>query len=193
MEFVMGFFSEGGFWIIAVKALTTALLSASVGLMGTLIGRSISKNKDSKMYRYAKACVAAAEMKYPNEGKKMGPEKMAYVMDQMAIKFPKIKESTYFYNIAEAAVLELNRKMKEEAAIKEFEEKYGEKPLAVLEEDMTKDKEIKEEKEILNEIPDLEINEDVKVEDPQEEIPDPIPTIVEINPKKSSLSKLKSF
>ena len=39
------------------------------------------------------------------------------------------KENTYFYNIAEAAVLELNRKKKEEAAIKEFEEKYGEAPL----------------------------------------------------------------
>ena len=63
----------------------------------------------------------------------MGTEKMAYVMDQLAIKFPKIKSNSYLYNIAEAAVYELNREAQEEEAIKEFEEKYGEKPLALLE------------------------------------------------------------
>lgn len=133
MEIVTEFFTSGEFWAVLIKVLMTALLSAGIGLICTLIGKAIVKHKDSKIYKYAKTCVKAAEQKYPNEGKKMGPEKMAYVMDQMAIKFPKIKENTYFYNIAEAAVLELNKEMKEEAAIKEFEEKYGEKPLAILE------------------------------------------------------------
>lgn len=129
MEVVTEFFTDGEFWAILIKVLVTALLSAGVGLMGTLIGNVISKHKDSKIYKYAKTCVKAAEQKFPNEGKKMGPEKMAYVMDQMAIKFPKIKESTYFYNLAEAAVLELNRKIQEDKAIEEFKEKYNENPL----------------------------------------------------------------
>ena len=162
MEASQEFFTNGEFWAILIKVLITTLLSAGIGLIGTLIGRAVAKHKDSKIYKYAKTCVDAAEMKYPNEGKKMGPEKMAYVMDQMAIKFPKIKESTYFYNIAEAAVLELNRKMKEEAAVKEFEEKYGEKPFAVLEEVKSTEKETVEDveeetPEVNEEIPEIEV------------------------------------
>jgi hypothetical protein len=58
----------------------------------------------------------------------MGPQKMAYVMDYLAITFPKIKSNQYLYNIAEAAVFELNKEKEEAAAQKEFEEKYGELP-----------------------------------------------------------------
>jgi hypothetical protein len=58
----------------------------------------------------------------------MGPQKMAYVMDYLAITFPKIKSNQYLYNIAEAAVFELNKEKEEEAAKKAFEEKYGELP-----------------------------------------------------------------
>ena len=126
-------FTSGDIWSIIIKVLMTAALSALLGLAGTAIGKMISKNKESRIHKYAKVCVEAAEIKFPNEGKKMGPEKMAYVMDQLAIKFPRIKESAYLYNIAESAVFELNREMQKEQAIKEFEEKYGEKPLAVLE------------------------------------------------------------
>jgi hypothetical protein len=131
MEAIKDFFANGDIWAIIFKVLITALCSAAIGLIGTLIGKLIANCKDSKIRRYAADCVAAAEQKYPNEGKKMGPEKMAYVMDQLAIKFPKIKENTYFYNIAEAAVLELNRKMSRDEAVKEFKEKYGEDPLAI--------------------------------------------------------------
>ena len=127
------FFTSGDVWAVIIKVLATALLTAGLGYIGTCIGRLIAKNKESKIYRYADTCVRAAEQKFPNEGKKMGPEKMAYVMDQLAIKFPKIKENTYLYNIAEAAVRELNKEMEKEATIKEFEEKYGEKPIAVME------------------------------------------------------------
>lgn len=130
-EAIQQLFLSGDIWAIIVKVLVTAILSAVLGLLGTLIGKLVVKNKNSKIYKYAKTCVEAAEQKYPNEGKKMGPEKMAYVMDQLAIKFPKIKENTYLYNIAEAAVYELNKESKRQAAIEEFEQKYGEKPLAV--------------------------------------------------------------
>lgn len=132
-EAIKAFFVNGDVWSVVIRVLITALLSAGIGLIGTLIGRAVAKNKNSKIYKYAKTCVEAAEMKFPNEGKKMGPEKMTYVMDQLAIKFPRIKENTYLYNIAEAAVYELNRENEREAAIEEFEQKYGEKPLAVQE------------------------------------------------------------
>ena len=128
----MNFLQNGEFWEVAIKVLTTALLSAGVGLVGTAIGGVISRNKNSKIYRYASICVKAAEKKFPNEGKKMCPEKMVYVMDQLAVKFPKIKSNAYFYNMAEAAVFELNKENEQEEAAREFEEKYGEKPLAVL-------------------------------------------------------------
>lgn len=88
----------------------------------------------------------------------MGPEKMAYVMDQLAIKFPKIKENTYFYNIAEAAVLELNKDVQREAAIKEFEEKYGEKPIAALEEEETSIDDVEKETIETDTIPLIEEN-----------------------------------
>lgn len=128
-ETISEFFTSGEFWAVLLKVLVTALLTTGIGFIGTLIGKAVVKNKESKIYKYAATCVRAAEMKYPNEGTKMGPQKMAYVMDQLAIKFPKIKESTYFYNIAEAAVLELNKEFEKERAIAEFEEKYGEKPI----------------------------------------------------------------
>lgn len=132
-ESIQELFTSGDIWSIIVKVLITAILSAGVGIACTLLGKMLAKMKNSKIRKYAEICVRAAEQKFPNEGKKMGPEKMAYVMDQLAIKFPKIKENTYLYNIAEAAVYELNRERQQEDAVKEFEEKYGEKPLAVQE------------------------------------------------------------
>lgn len=130
------FFTGGDFWSILLKVLITTLLTAGIGYIGTLIGRIIAKSKNSRIYKYADTCVKAAEQKFPNEGKKMGPEKLQYVMDQMMIKFPKIRDNQYLYNIAEAAVFELNRQKQTEAAIKEFEEKYGEKPLAAPKDDL---------------------------------------------------------
>lgn len=172
---VSNFFVDGEIWAVVVKVLVTALLTAAVGLVGTLIGKIISKYKESKIYKYAATCVAAAEQKFPNEGKKMGPEKMAYVMDQLAIKFSKIKESSYLYNIAEAAVLELNRDLNRVCAIEEFEEKYGEKPLAVEEETAINAEE--EEKEIITEM-------EEKIQEMAE--------IKEKNTEKSMSKKLKN-
>ena len=147
MEIIKEFFASGDVWTIVIKVLLTAIFTGLLGLIGTLLGRIIARHKNSKIYKYADACVKAAEQKFPNEGTKMGPEKMQYVMDQMMIKFPKIRDNQYLYNIAEAAVFELNEDKRKEAAIKEFEEKYGEKPLAVQEdEDNSITIEVEEEK-----------------------------------------------
>ena len=143
-EAITELFTSGDFWSIVIKVLVTAILTAAVGLLGTLIGKIIAKNKHSKIYKYADTVVKAAEIKFPNEGKKMGPEKMQYVMDQLAIKFPKIKDNRFLYNIAEAAVYQLNEDKRKEAAIEEFKEKYGEDPLCVKneksEENITQEK-----------------------------------------------------
>ena len=93
MEFINEFFSSSDFWTIVVKVLLTALLTGLLGLIGTIIGKIIANAKNSKIRKYAETCVRAAEQKFPNEGKKMGPEKMQYVMDQMMIKFPKIRDN----------------------------------------------------------------------------------------------------
>jgi hypothetical protein len=126
MDGLVQLFESGDFWSILIKVLLTAALSGLVGLFCTLIGKIIAKSKTSKLKEHAKIAVEAAEQKFPNEGTKMGPQKMAYVMDYLAITFPKIKSNQYLYNIAEAAVYELNKEKEEEAAKKEFEEKYNE-------------------------------------------------------------------
>lgn len=128
IESLIYIFESGDIWAILLKVLITALMSGLVGLICTLIGKLIAKSKTSKLKEQAKIAVEAAEQKFSNEGTKMGPQKMAYVMDYLAITFPKIKSNQYLYNIAEAAVYELNEEKRKEAAKKEFEEKYGELP-----------------------------------------------------------------
>ena len=128
IESLFNIFGTGDFWGIVLKALFTALITGVIGLICTLIGSIIAKSKTSKLKHHAKIAVEAAEQKFPNEGTKMGPEKIAYVMDYLAITFPKIKSNQYLYNIAEAAVFALNKEKEEEAAKKQFIEKYGELP-----------------------------------------------------------------
>ena len=127
-EAIKVFFQSGDFWAVLIKALITALLTGLIGLICTAIGKIIAKCKNSNLIRHARIAVRAAEQKFPNDGKKMGPEKMAYVMDYLAITFPKIKSNQYLYNIAEAAVYELNNKSIEEEAEQAFKDKYGELP-----------------------------------------------------------------
>lgn len=128
IESLIYIFESGDIWAILLKVLITTLISGLVGLVCTLLGKLVAKSKTSKLKYHAKIAVEAAEQKFPNEGTKMGPQKMAYVMDYLAITFPKIKSNQYLYNIAEAAVFELNKEKEEAAAQKEFEEKYGELP-----------------------------------------------------------------
>lgn len=141
------FFQSGEFWPVLIKVLLTAVLTGLVGLCTTLIGKIVAKNKSSKIMKQAEIAVRAAEQKFPNEGRKMGPEKMAYVMDYLAITFPKIKNNQYLYNIAEAAVYELNRQRQEEDDRKAFEEKYGELPSEVTKEKTSSSEEKEEVKQ----------------------------------------------
>lgn len=127
-EAIIVFFQSGDFWAVLVKILITALLTGLVGLLCTVIGKLIAKCKNSKLMKHARIAVRAAEQKFPNEGKKMGPEKIAYVMDYLAITFPKIKSNQYLYNIAEAAVYELNNENIKKEAEQVFKDKYGELP-----------------------------------------------------------------
>ena len=87
------FLASTNFWAILLKALITALVTGLVGLVCTSLGKLIVKCKNSKLRHHAKIAVEAAESKFPNEGKKMGPEKMEYVMEYLAITFPKIKSN----------------------------------------------------------------------------------------------------
>ena len=124
----MEFLVSTNFWSVLLKVLLTALLSTAIGAMCTLIGKLLVKFNDSKLIKHAKIAVRAAEQKFPNEGKKMGPEKMDYVMDYLAITFPKIKSNQYLYNIAEAAVYELNGEKAKKEARQIFKDKYGKLP-----------------------------------------------------------------
>ena len=126
VETIQEMFSSGEIWGIIIKVLLTAIASGLVAICGALIGRIVSKNKQSKIYKYASTLVDAAEQKFPNEGTKMGPQKLDYVMSQIVIRFPTIRDNRYLYNIVEQAVYKLNEEKQKENYIKEFEEKYGE-------------------------------------------------------------------
>ena len=129
---MLDFLMSTDVWGIILKVIITAAATGIAGLICTLFGKLIISCKNSKMRNHAKIAVEAAEQKFPNEGKKMGPEKMAYVMDYLAITYPKIKDNQFLYNVAEAAVYELNNQNKKEAAKDEFKIKYGELPEEIV-------------------------------------------------------------
>lgn len=146
-EAITDIFTSGDIWSIVIKVLITAALGGVVSLMGTLLAKLIAKNKESKIYKYAKTLVDAAEQKFPNEGTKMGPQKMEYVMSQIVIRFPSIKDNTYLYNIVEQAVYKLNEEKRKAQLAAEFEEKYGEKPLGYEEDTLEETQETEPSKE----------------------------------------------
>ena len=127
-EAISQFFTSGDVWAVIIKVLITALLSAATAWIGTLVANRIAKNKNSKIYKYAETLVEAAEQKFPNEGTKMGPQKLEYVMSQIVIRFPKVKDNQYLYNIVEQAVYKLNEKRNQDLDAKAFFDKYGEWP-----------------------------------------------------------------
>lgn len=143
-EAIKEIFTSGQIWAIVIKVLLTTAASGLVAICGTALGKMISKNKESKIYKYAETLVEAAEQKFPNEGTKMGPQKMEYVMSQIVIRFPSVRDNQYLYNIAEQAVYKLNEEKQKEKAIKEFEDKYGEGSYVEIQEENKKET-IKEE------------------------------------------------
>ena len=117
--------NSGEIWVYVFRVLLGLVLSGVATLIGTLIATIISKHKESKIYKYASTLVDAAEQKYPNEGTKMGPQKLDYVMGQLMIKFPKIRDNRYLYNIVEQAVFKLNDDRQKQKLIEEFESRHG--------------------------------------------------------------------
>lgn len=124
-EAFLDVWSSGEIWSILIKVLIGLAFSGIAGLCGTLIVRIITNCKESKIYKYATTLVEAAEQKYPNEGTKMGPQKMDYVMSQLVIRFPHIKDNRYLYNIVEQSVFKFNEKRQQQKQIEEFERKHG--------------------------------------------------------------------
>lgn len=89
------------------------------------------KNKihESKVTAYVKQAVQAAEQLYPNEGKKMGKEKYAYVVQQTLAKFPNLTENEYLKSIIEGAVYTVSQQVKQIAsATVEAQEKVTQAP-----------------------------------------------------------------
>lgn len=97
------------------KVAITVSATIITTLAGIVLGKLLSKMNSSRIYKYAKTLVEAAEQKYPNEGIKMGPQKEAYVMSQLSVKFPKIRDNRYLYNIVLQCVYELNQTIHKEA------------------------------------------------------------------------------
>lgn len=61
METLTEIFTSGEIWSIIIKALLTAAAGGIIALCGTLLGKIISKNKESRIYKYARTLVDAAE------------------------------------------------------------------------------------------------------------------------------------
>ena len=133
--------NSGEVWSIVFKALISLILSGIATLLATSIVKIITKSKESRIYKYTDTLIEAAEQKFPNEGTKMGPQKMEYVMGQLAIRFPGIKDVRYLYNIAEQAVFKFNDKRQQQKQIQEFEAKFG-KGSYILGDDVSSDVDI---------------------------------------------------
>lgn len=129
MDTILEIFTSGDIWAIILKVTLTALVGAITAWLCTLIAELLVKSKHSRLCKYAAILVDAAEQKYPNEGTQMGPQKLDYVMSQLVIKFPKIKDSQYLYNIVEQAVYKINEKRYAEKAALDFYKKFNEWPI----------------------------------------------------------------
>ncbi|WP_300924761.1 phage holin, LLH family [uncultured Clostridium sp.] len=104
-------------WSIVLDYLLKIIGSIGATIITTLAGilftKLSSKIKDSRISNYVKEVVKAAEQLYPNEGTKMGPEKYAYVVQEVIAKFPKLTNNAYLKSLIEGAVFALNNQLEE--------------------------------------------------------------------------------
>ena len=92
------------------KALGSACATLLITYSSILFAKLKSKILETKIYNFIKKAVAAAEQLYPNNGKKMGSEKYAYVQDLAITKFKKhVSDNKYLNALIEGAVYELTR------------------------------------------------------------------------------------
>lgn len=87
--------------------------SVIITLAGVLFAKLKTKIKESRINSYIKEAVQAAEQLYPNQGKKMGKEKYAYVVQQVLAKFPNLTDNEYLKSLIEGAVYTLSEQVKQ--------------------------------------------------------------------------------
>lgn len=96
-----------GLKIIGIAAGTVITTYASI-----LFTKLKTKLYESRIVSYVKEAVKAAEQLYPNQGKKMGKEKLTYVTEQVLNKFPKLTDNEYLRSIIEGAVFSVSEEIK---------------------------------------------------------------------------------
>ena len=98
---------------IVIKVLGSAAAALIIALGSILFNKLKSKIQDSKIMNYVKEAVKAAEQLYPNQGKKMGKEKYAYVVQQVLAKFPTLTDNEYLKSLIEGAVYTVSQQVKQ--------------------------------------------------------------------------------
>ena len=96
-----------------LKILGSIGASVIITLAGVLFAKLKTKIKESRITSYIKEAVQAAEQLYPNQGKKMGKEKYAYVVQQVLAKFPNLTDNEYLKSLIEGAVYTLSEQVKQ--------------------------------------------------------------------------------
>lgn len=96
-----------------LKALGSLAATVVTTLASILFVKLKTKIKESRITAFIKETVQAAEQLYPNEGKKMGPEKYEYVVTTVLAKFPTLTDNEYLKNLIEGAVYALSAQTKQ--------------------------------------------------------------------------------
>ena len=102
-----------------LKILGSALATLLITYASILFAKLKTKIKENRINTYISKVVRAAEQLYPNQGKKMGPEKYEYVVKQLLAKFPTLTDNEYLKSLIEGAVFSLTEELKENGVIKE--------------------------------------------------------------------------
>ena len=102
-----------------LKILGSALATLLITYASILFAKLKTKIKENRINTYISKVVRAAEQLYPNQGKKMGPEKYEYVVKQVLAKFPTLTDNEYLKSLIEGAVFSLTEELKENGVIKE--------------------------------------------------------------------------
>lgn len=89
------------------KALGAALGTIIVTYGTILLNKLKIKLQNITYLNYIRECVKAAEQLYPNLGTKTGEQKYQYVVDQVALKYPKLLENPALKTLIESAVYEI--------------------------------------------------------------------------------------
>ena len=96
----------------AVRIVGVALGTLIATFATILFTKLKSKIGETKLSNFIDKCVRAAEQLYPNLGQKTGPEKLAYVLECVKAKYPKLDEG-YLKTLIEGAVYSVSEEVKQ--------------------------------------------------------------------------------